>query len=189
MHRQVVELMADFRDGRLGSSVRGLRLRDRKVDDVHTRLVALGFSHALRPIVSERSARGQARWLKVDGTSTMEEADAERLLVREYTHFDAGLVRVYPVGDPRGRDVPPDGPYAVKAVLFPHSPARKGIEPATFYDVAFRVAEDGKALSKSRREVYGVAYDPSEPLASWVFAEVHLGEMACIPLAFEAETR
>jgi hypothetical protein len=185
MLRQVVEVMTAFREGRHGGSVRDLRLRGRTVFDVHTRLSRLGFTDALRLVVSERGSRGQPRWLRQDGTSALKDDDPALVRVREYVHVDGGLVRVYPVGDPRGREVPPDGPYAVKAVLFPGSPARRGAEASNFYDIAFRVTEDGKAVSKSRRQVYGVAYDAAEPLASWVFAEVHLGEVACIPLAPE----
>jgi hypothetical protein len=183
MLRQVVEVMTAFREGRLGSSVRDLRLRGRTAFDVHTRLERLGFTDAQRLIVSERGSRGQPRWLRQDGTSAMTDDDPALVRVREYVHVDGGLVRVYPAGDPRGREVPSDGPYAVKAVVFPGSPVRRGAEASTFYDIAFRVTEDGKAVSKSRREVYGVSFDAAEPLASWVFAEVHLGEVAFIPLA------
>ena len=182
--REVADVVLEFREGRLGSYVRGLRLSGLTAARVHGLLTTTGFLHALRPVIAERSNRGAPRYLRLDGGSTMAVDDPSLLLVHEYVHPDAGLVRVYASGDPRGREVPDDGPYAVKAVLFPGSPARKG-EASTFYDLAFRVAEDGKVVSKSRRQVYGVAYDPDEPLASWVFAEVHLGEVAYIPLRKE----
>lgn len=182
--REVADVVLEFREGRLGSSVAGLRLSNLTARQAHGLLKTLGFRHTQRPVIAERSNRGDARWLRRDGSSTMSAQDPALVLVDEYVHVDAGLVRVYPFGDPRGREVPEDGPYAVKAVLFPGSPVRTG-EASTFYDLAFRVAEDGKVVSKSRRQVYGVAYEPDEPLASWVFAEVHLGEVACIPLQRE----
>lgn len=185
MSRLFDEVMTQFREGRLASSLRDLRLRGRSLEDIHAQLIGVGFSFATRSIVAERNARGTARWLRLDGASTLSEADPALARVLDYTHLDGGFVRLFPHGDPRGRDAPPDGPYATKAVLFPSSPARHGNEPVTFYDIAFRVTEEGRAISKSRREAYSTFPHDPEQLASWVIAEVHLGEAAFIPLGAE----
>lgn len=181
MPAEVLEVVEAFQKGRLGASVRDLELCTLTARGVHTKLTASGFRHQLRPIVAERTSRGLPRWLRLDGTSTGNEADPLRVLVHDYVHDDAGLVRVYPSGDPSGREAPKDGPHAVKAVLFPFSPARKG-EPCTLYDIAFRVSEGGEVISKSRRAHHGALFDPTDVFMSWVYAGLHLEEAAFIPL-------
>ncbi len=184
MKKAVIQLEEAFRAGREGLSVRDVRLDGRTPTDLHRRLRASGFVHRRLPMLAERTVDGAPTWCLADGTSTLEPMHPETVPIDEYTHRDGGLVRVYPLGDPRGRDVPAGAAYAMKYVTFPGSPARHGV-PSRFEDLAFRLTDAGKPISKSRRHVHGTSFDPARLFASWRFAEQELATAAAIQLGRE----
>lgn len=174
------EVLEDFLAGSYALCAKELRLQDRPSSEVRAELEQRGFARRVHGIVAYRNAQAEPRWLRLDGTVSAER-DPTCVTFEEYLHADGSVVRIYGQGDPRERDAPKRGPYAVKLVVFPDSPSTyEGV--VTFNDVAFRVSDAGKPLPKSRRHAYGVPFDGLDPVASWTAAEIALGDLAFLRL-------
>jgi hypothetical protein len=190
--------MARFIANDYALSVRKLRLTGATVRGTRDLLVSRGFQRERHPLLAARTAEGAPLWRKLDGSTSADERDAGVVVVDYYLHVDGGMVRVYPQGDPRGRIVPENAPAAIKSVLLRPPPPATTVEEdgevrtaklarmlLWFRNEAFRVSEDGLAIPKSRRAIYGLLFERKEPVESYRFAEVvHLTHVVT-PLALD----
>jgi hypothetical protein len=161
------KLLGRYNAGEVGRSVSGVRLTGLTLRQVNVALATRGFVMRHDVIVAERNADGAPQWLRVDGSPTPARDDPQLVPVECFVHPDGGMIRVFPMGDPRGRVAPPQ-PTAIKSVLFvAGDPSTTDI---SFRNEAFRVTDGGRAVPKSLRTVYGLRADPYSALASYKLA-------------------
>jgi hypothetical protein len=195
--------LEEYLDGRIGLSVRDVRLAGRSVEAVHAGLREMGFRHWSSPLVASRSPTGGLVFRCVDGSTTTDPAEPYLATIETYVHPDGGMIRVFPRGDPEGRLVPASGPAAIKSVLLPPDVevgpvAPRGAPPpgappspqprARRSREAFKVTDDGEPLPRGLRASDGLKDDPGDAKESHRLALEALG-YATIALAPDERSR
>jgi hypothetical protein len=179
------ELVERYRFDEVARSVKDLRLAGQSLRETHVLLETRGFVLRAEAIAGECAPDGARQWVRRDGSATVNRADAELVPVDCYVHHDGGMVRVFPLGDPRGRLVPAGKPAAIKSVLF-ESAEHAAEADTSFRNEAFRVTNDGDPVPKSSRTSYGLRQDPLSAARSYELAR---GVLAQIVLPLRLDTR
>jgi hypothetical protein len=178
MPSQFSQLVARFERNEVGASVRALHLGGLTVD-LAARAVSGSFHHRRVALGAERTRTGAPRWRLRDGTATPDASHPNIVWQDFYLHEDGGCVRILPHGDPRCLVAPAGAAVAIKSVLFiaaklqldAQTGTRTLVADVSFANEAFRVADDGTVVPKSRRSVYGMDYDRASPRTSHRLAE------------------
>jgi hypothetical protein len=173
-------LLDAFAERRVGMSVRDIRVGGRSLHDVHKLLTHAGFVLTAGALFADRTPDGKPQYWCVGETRTTRRDDPQIVPLDVYVHADGGMVRVFPVGDPRGRVVPRGRISALKSVVFKRPDPTTRTVDTSFANEAFRVSDEGDPVPKGRRAIHGLRFDPEDKLASYRLAQTVHAHLAVI---------